>query len=34
MIVSGNKVYLRTVREKDLDWLYEKSNDIELRGLY
>lgn len=34
MVISGKKVYLRTVREKDLDWLYEKECDIELRGLY
>ena len=34
MVISGKKVYLRTVREKDLDWLYEKECDIELRGPY
>jgi RimJ/RimL family protein N-acetyltransferase len=34
MIVKGKKVYLRTVREKDLDWLYEKTCDIELFGPY
>ncbi len=32
MIVSGSKVYLRTVREKDLDWLYEQDVDSESRG--
>ena len=34
MIISGKKVYLRTVREADLDYLYEKECDIALRGQY
>lgn len=34
MIVRGTNVYLRTVRETDLDWLYDKQANIETRGDY
>lgn len=34
MIVSGKRVYLRTIREADLDWIYEKDCDMEMRGDY
>ena len=34
MVIKGKKLYLRTVREKDLDALYEFTCDIEARGQY
>jgi len=34
MIVEGRSIFLRTVRTKDLDWLYERDCDIEARGMY
>jgi [ribosomal protein S5]-alanine N-acetyltransferase len=34
MIVKGKALYLRTVRETDLDTLYLRQCDIEQRGLY
>jgi RimJ/RimL family protein N-acetyltransferase len=34
MIVSGKRVYLRTIREADLDWIYERDCDMETRGDY
>ena len=34
MLVKGRKIFLRTVRETDLAWLYEKECDIEQLGLY
>lgn len=32
MIVKGPNLFLRTIRETDLDWLYEQTNQIEGRG--
>ncbi|MEZ4519466.1 MAG: GNAT family N-acetyltransferase [Chloroflexota bacterium] len=34
MVIKGNNVYLRTIRETDLDWLYDHMTDVELRGQY
>lgn len=34
MIVRGPNLFLRTIRETDLDWLYARFNDIEARGAY
>ena len=34
MLVKGKNLYLRTVREKDLEMLYEYTCDIEARGPY
>jgi RimJ/RimL family protein N-acetyltransferase len=32
MLVSGEQIYLRTIRESDLDWIYEKDCDLAMRG--
>ncbi len=34
MIVKGPTLHLRTVREADLDWLYEQQNNLDSRGDY
>lgn len=34
MIVQGPTVFLRTISEADLDFLFARANDIELRGPY
>jgi RimJ/RimL family protein N-acetyltransferase len=34
MIVQGPTIYLRTILESDLDFLFARINDIELRGPY
>ena len=34
MLIKGTNLYLRTVRENDLDTLYEYNCDIEARGQY
>jgi RimJ/RimL family protein N-acetyltransferase len=34
MIVQGPTIFLRTVLETDLDFLFARTNDIELRGPY
>lgn len=32
MIVKGPTLHLRTVRERDLEWLYEQQNSLDARG--
>lgn len=34
MLVKGEKVYLRAIRESDLDAIYEFNCDVEMRGPY